>query len=544
MLLPLLLVAGLYASTLSINHTEAEDSLWYLRAITYGTLEEQFHPNHLIYNAVNHLFYRGWQLLGYGDTAELPVKVLNISGGLIVLLLIYSLGVRAGLPRGLRYFAMLATAFSYGFWWYSVECETYILPIIFILLSVHRLLLIQQDFAPPRRHVLLGVFNALAILLHQQHLLLVGVVFIGYALIFFVGRRQITWGRFLSRFALYGIVGGGLTLGTYLAVASGVYHRTSLGEIGAWLSSGSQAGGYGYGLSLGSFKAIIGFTRAFVGGHSFFALPGVTALIQRLVPNYQLAEEVFLVKDFPPVKTVTLTALSLVFFVAAGLIIVHLIRRGTPRMIRFDRDHATSRHFLLVLLAAYLTLYALFNVWYLPESIEVWIALAPALTLSIAVLTVPVVRERRMPVYLGLALACLLAVNLWGSVLPQLDRAHDYWYQVNSWFIDNARPGDLVVSGAGYISDGYIAFYAHARVLSTVDAGRDLEHRFQRALTVYKPKRIFISSTVAAPPRNAAALAGQENDFARALFDKLRPDLKPEETDIWQEIYSYTAARQ
>jgi hypothetical protein len=183
LLFALLVVAGLYLATLAVNHGEAEDSTWYADAITRGAPAYQFHPNHLLYNFANRVFFRGWQLLGYGGAAELPAKLLNVAAALAVLALVDSIARRACVSPRLRAVTLLAISSGFGFWWYSVEVETYVLPLVFVLLALRQLLVVAEDFEPLRGHIRLGIYVGLAILLHQQHLVLGLVILAGYAAI-------------------------------------------------------------------------------------------------------------------------------------------------------------------------------------------------------------------------------------------------------------------------------------------------------------------------------------------------------------------------
>ena len=461
-----------------MNHSEAEDSLWYLWAITRAPIEYQFHPNHLLYGFVNWLYYRGWSLLGYGGDAELPVMLLNVAAGLAVLALVYRIAAVAQLQRGLRLAAAAGTACAYGFWRYSVECETYIVPLLFALLALDRLMKIHADFGRVRHHLLLGVFVAMAALFHQQYALLAGVVLVSYLLVLVRQGRVIGLALWAGRLMLCGAVCAIIVAGVHVSVLIAVYGRTTPDAMLAWIFSGSTTGGYGYGFSLSSLKAIFGFGRAFFGGHFMFALPPVIALIKRLVPNFDLSEEVFLVADFEPLRTGLLFWGTIVFL----LCMVYLVGR---RLITYLADRRARREGSPVApgaanfaalsgpLIAYIAIYTIFGVFYLPESVEVWIALIPALMLGAALALHRIWTERSVPPVLGLALVCLFAVNLWGSMLPQTDHIHDYWYQFNAWLLGEARPGDLVVSGAGYVSDGYVTFYSGARVFDArARAGR------------------------------------------------------------------------
>jgi hypothetical protein len=132
------LVAVVYVATRAVNHTEAEDALNYLTTISQSPFRDQFHPNHLLYNAVGFALFRGLQALGYPGSAELPVQLLNIVAGVAALLLTFRLSQRLRVGRRYGLLLTLGVAFSYGFWWYSVEVESYVIPIVFILLSLQQ----------------------------------------------------------------------------------------------------------------------------------------------------------------------------------------------------------------------------------------------------------------------------------------------------------------------------------------------------------------------------------------------------------------------
>lgn len=535
-LLMLIAVGAVYLSTLAVNHSEAEDSLWYLRVITYDTLEYQFHPNHLIYNYVVRLFFRPWQLLGIAHDAERPAQILNVLGGLAVLWLVFRLARRLEFSPGLASLATLTIAFSYGFWWYSVECETYILPILFVLLCLHRCLDLQTRFHETRHHVLLGIWSALAVLFHQQHVLLILVMGIGY--LWLLRRKPARW---LRQVLIYGAVSGVLILGSYVFVAVVVEGRSSLQEVVKWCLSGGRAGGYGYGLTLGSLKALFGLGRAFIGAHFLLAIPAVAQFIQRAIPNYEVAKFVYLVKDQSPILSAVLLALTLTAAGAWGAVAVRLLKcRNNAVSLVAGRALASPRRFAFVLFVAYLVVYGVFNTWYLPESVEVWISLVPIAVLTGGLLLRELSnRSRSVRLLLGVGVACLFVVNLFGSVLPQTTRDNDYWFQASRWLIENTGPGDLVVSGAGYIADGYVAFYAGSKVLTTSSDDGAIAERIEKAVRNYQPTRILISSTVHTPVGKSPAQARANDSPASIFFESIRSRLTLLHADAWQEVYLY-----
>jgi hypothetical protein len=428
-------------------------------------------------------------------------------------------------------------AFSYGFWWYSVECETYIIPIPFILLALYQLLLVERDFLHWRRHLLLATFSAIAVLLHQQHVLLCVVVVLSYCWIYLRSGQVIGWPGFLRRLALYGATCSGIVLAGYLLGATVAGELSSLAEIKDWLFSNVSPGGYGYGLSLSSLKGLLGFARAFIGGHFLFSFPAISGLIQRLVPNYELKEEIFLVKDLSKAEGLILVGLSVLLAMLAVLAAAMLIKQGLAGMRR--SSGVISYPYVLFVLSAYVAVYGLFNLWWVPESIEFWISVVPVSVLIFSLLVVPLAGQRWFRIGMVAFLVCLFTVNLAGSVLPQTDRKHDYWYTFNAWLIGNARRGDLVVSGSGYLSDGYVRFYSGAELLPTLEPGEDLARRFESFIARHQPNRIFFSSTVYSPPREFINRTYLDVDSSRGFFTEVRQNLKLVHEDPWQQVFLY-----
>ena len=531
-------VGTIYFLTPANNHAEAEDSVWYLKAITFDAFPDQFHPNHLLFQPVNYLFYHAWKLLGYAASAGLPVRVLNVAAALGSLWLVYRILASLKVPLFARYFAVIGTAFSYGFWWYTVEAQSNLLPMVFVLLTLHRLMLIREDPLNIRHAVLLGIYSGAAMLLHQQHLLLLGVSLLGYVGVFWQRRRTIPGFRFLERVLIYGATCGVLFCGVYLGAAVLGKGLHDLNGLRSWMTSGSVPGGFGYGLSLESMKAVLGAGRALVGGHFVFAFPAMSGLVQRLIQNYELRDKMFLVKDFSPLRSGLLAALTLTLGALIVAAFVHLLRQGRPGS---TEDAGTgARRFAFWLLGEYLLLYALFNLYWLPESIEFWVCLTPVAYMVVALLLAPASGRPAVRAGMGAFLACLFLVNLFGSVLPQTDLRHDYWYTFDSWLLNNSGPGDLVVSGAGYIPDGYVEFYSGAKVLPTTVTDKNLQDRFEWAIRYYRPSRIILSSSVLSP-RELRGHTRLDPAPARQFFAGIMPHLTLLHSDSWQDIYLYSA---
>jgi hypothetical protein len=541
LLIVLSTIAAIYFLTLSVNHNEAEDSLHYLSSISYGPLSEQFNPDHLLYNFINYIFFHLWRLLGYEGNAEFLAKFINIIAALSVLWLLYIIASKLKFPVFLKYFCIISVTFSYGFWWYSVECETYIIPIIFILLCFHRLILIRENFFNLANHLFLGAFNALAILFHKQHTLLVVIIFLGYILIFYENQKKITWKKFISMIIIYTAVCGFTVLLSYLLVAVFIQGYFKFNDIANWamhLSAISEDIGW----HIYDFpKGVIGFCRNFIGGHYIFYFSMFSELLKRTIPSsFTLKWEIFLIKDFSILKIIFLYVLTLTEFFLVLYIIFQIIKNRSLRLIRSsesDLSHLSS--FMIIILAGYFLVYSLFNVFFTrPQILEVWISLGPIVFLILGLLTIPLIHKTRIRISLGIMLLCLFLINLFGSVLPQTDREHDYYYKLNSWLIENCKPGDLVVSGLDYFSDGYVRFYSGARIFSFIESGPTVEEKFREIVALYKPKKIYFTSIVYPPFKE---YKGRRLDISSAekLLSKLSKYFALVHSDSYQKIFLY-----
>ncbi|KPJ67940.1 hypothetical protein AMJ44_07055 [candidate division WOR-1 bacterium DG_54_3] len=543
----LFVIALVYLSTLSVNHSEAEDSLYYLMDISRGSLADQVHPNHILYNLINFLFLNFWKLLGYEGGPELPVKLVNIIGSLFSLLLVYLLATGLRFHIILRYFCVFAIAFSCGFWWYSVECETYILPIVFVLLCLRQLMQIQIEFFRPANHLLLAVFYAIAILFHQQHALLGVPIIISYFLIFYFHRDKITPKVFFSRIILYILVCSLLVLVSYFIVALLVKRLTTYDQIANWAQGWMNKRPIKLGYwSIGStVLGSIGFLRTFIGGHFLFSFESFSNFLQKNLPSFMLKEEIFLVRDLNLFQSISLSLASLCIVLALIWIIINISKaRFLTRSMSCETDSDRLRFFITLLLL-YLLTYSLFNIWWEPQNVEHWISIVPASVLVFALFTNRIIHKLEIKVGIIIIAICLFFVNLIGSILPQTKQYNDYWYVFNSWFIENCNAKDVVLSGSGVISDGYVKYYSEAKVISIFPDpdDRPIEKKFQEFLHYQKPERILFSSTVYSPPEEYRQKFDIDYSAANGFFQRSRTYLTLLHCDSWQEIYLYNKDR-
>lgn len=133
------------------------DSLSYAKSVKYGL--NIFHSHHLLYVPIGMLFDRFFGVFGSADTL-LHLKTMNSTFGLATLGLTLRFLQKKQVEHAPLFVLMMA--FSFGFWRFAIEAETYIIPIFFSLWGTFYVLEKQKTG-------MAGLLLAFAVLIHQIH---------------------------------------------------------------------------------------------------------------------------------------------------------------------------------------------------------------------------------------------------------------------------------------------------------------------------------------------------------------------------------------
>jgi hypothetical protein len=476
----------IYLLTLSGNHTEAEDALRYLYDIRSGDVAAIFNSYHLAYGWYGWLGYHAALLLGYGGGPLLPVQVLNALTGALGIAVLWVL-LRTVVPgRAAAGCGLLA--FSYGYWWYSVEVEVYILSAVLLICSLSLAYRVAMNPAW-KSCALLGATHGFAVLAHNTNVLFVTVT----AVALLYASRTLPLRSVVRLVLVYAGAGIVVVAPTYvLAMAASGLQTPE--EVYEWLLPPRQGVPYGVWESSNVPKALVGIGRALVGGHFAFSLDPVHEIVDDGFSDKNLREELFLVRDFPEWLALLLLALIVVLALAFSLHVLAGLLGGTSLD---DRGRL-----LAILCAAWLVPYVPFFAWWEPQNIEFWIApwipLAILFALGFSTRVHPPRRGFTLPPA-GVIIVILFCVNLWGSVWPQHDPEDDYWRVRTSWYEHNALPSDLGVT-AGALAERYVRYFGPREVINvetvfpkhagTADAISALRNRLKGA----HPRRVLFSS--------------------------------------------------
>lgn len=532
----LLAIGIIYASTLAVNHSEAEDSLNYLVITRDGSVIDLFHPHHLLFHIFNRGIYLLWGLVGFNGSPEVPMEMNNVVAGLAGLGLIYAIARRIGMSFQLSLASMVAVASSYSYWWYSVEAETYLLPIPFILLSAYQFIALVESQFEGKRFSGLGITLAMATLFHQQHVLLVLLMPISIFIMWLQLRRDIAFLTVVRDVAIMLGVSSVIIVVPYLLVATIVHGNLDLSSIIDWTRSYQKIGMYTPWALSSPIKAIVGMGRSIWGLNPIYKFSWFQDFFTQAFPLKLLIEEQFLASHM----AIYQVWISLVSFGISVLMAIGLITRKILHSSKSSQaTHPSNMKAAFIAFAVPLFIvYSVFNTLWEPQNIEFWIAPLPFLVLALAAWIVRSQWDLSGRVLTWIFVASLAIGNLVGSVLPQTSHDGDFWYQANRYLIDNTRPGDQVIVDGGYLPMSYLKFYSNATVIPAAGVNPGV---LLLKIQEYKSGRMLISSRVFDPlPQikyqleHAVGVLPEKN-----LLTELADRLQVVSTNFYQTIWIY-----
>src|SRR5262245_28012663 len=156
-----------YAATLSPNLAAAHDAVVYMNLIDGS--EPAFHPHHLLFAPLAQLWIAALRHLGVGAESSRLVALLDACAGAAGLAVVYALlRRRAEFGPAFAGVVTLCAGASFGFWFYSVSVEVYMLPLALVLAALY---VLGGRGSLERRFAAAGALHGAAVLFHQLHVL-------------------------------------------------------------------------------------------------------------------------------------------------------------------------------------------------------------------------------------------------------------------------------------------------------------------------------------------------------------------------------------
>lgn len=484
------LVLVLYLGTLSKHYSEGEDSASYVIAASRPVRPVQVvHPNHLAYIGSNRLVYALARAAGYSGDPSLPMKVVSAVSGALALAIMMMIMRRLGVDGRLASTWAVITALCYGYWSYSTQAETYTLPLPFLLLGV--LTVVQLGDGPFSTGAFagLGVYNALTTLFQQMHIINYPLMIIAVVAIWYRRRQEVPAARLVTGLMVFSAVSAAIVGGAYFAAALGPMGLRDLSAIITWSKGHGNEGPFSPVRWTNPLVSLIAIGHTIIGGHFLFGFDGFYEAFVRRFPHKLLIEERYLAVQLPVFLRLACVAASVTVIVSGLAFLAPVLtarQRRNPEGVPPMRIFAAN-----VIVWPMLGFAFVFNTIMEPTTIEWWVAPLPLAAIGLASLQArrPSCRGRWVA---GAFLAVsLLVANGAGSIIPQSDLRADYWYQANAFLIRTARPGDVILTDGGFISDSYLKLYTGATVLSVHQLP---PAELERVVTGPHTGRVWVSS--------------------------------------------------
>ncbi|HKR60964.1 MAG TPA: hypothetical protein VJS64_14685 [Pyrinomonadaceae bacterium] len=222
------------------------------------------HPNHLTYNLLGYVFYRALRALGFDLRAITALQILNGILAAVCAFIFYWI-----LKQTLRsiYWATTLTvlfAFSATWWKFATDADSYIVSILFLLISFYLILPGKRT-----RPLLVAFTFTAAMLFHQLAVLFYPVVVAG---LFFQARSQGTSnfvGPLSFSIVAFAVTGAAYCVAYYLI--TGTFHFQRFVQ---WTTSYSPDVNFSFNLWNNFFYSARGHGRLFLGGR-FNAIEGL-----------------------------------------------------------------------------------------------------------------------------------------------------------------------------------------------------------------------------------------------------------------------------
>ncbi|MDQ3929194.1 MAG: glycosyltransferase family 39 protein, partial [Chloroflexota bacterium] len=159
------------------------DGISYVRDIG-KPLAALFLPHHLVYEPTLLAMLNLWRAVGYTGYADVPGEMLSSLAGAGGLGLFFAISRRCTGSNPISILTTLALALTYGYWFYSVEVDIYVLPLFFLLATAWLYLqALSHKRLPAYIFVFMGIAHAVGVLYHQAALLAAPAFALGIVLL-------------------------------------------------------------------------------------------------------------------------------------------------------------------------------------------------------------------------------------------------------------------------------------------------------------------------------------------------------------------------
>jgi len=491
------LLLGVYALTAPQNHSEAEDVYQFAKVVEQGNFADQAGVNRVLALPLFSIAYKGAQLIGYSGRAFPFMIFLNRLLAVASLLLFYRIlggmtSAPPALPKGSQsspkasglqptasvpILGTLLLAFSYGFWRYANEAETYVLASIFVLGA-------WCLVAKGNWRLAIGC-SAIGVLVHLLNLIPLLLIIPLYYLF----SRE--WKRALAHGAATALL-----VGIGYAVC---FRFLDWGELGAQHHSAEAGLGFANLLRSG-----VAFGQCLISGNFLFGFEEFRELLTQFFPSRMLGEEFFMAEHMPAwipwAGCVSVLAVMGVGFAGGGLFVARRNVDDASCFVTKEREPKAPGlrpNVFLLSCVVWLLLYLVAVLRTESGSPELWI---------MALIPFWLVAGRWIKGRWAWGWVVLLfAHNLIAGLLPVMSEKTDYHAAKGKWLVENSTADDLVLTSYEPIMIFYLDYFTSAKIASSGSVTlEEIQHRLESCEGEVYALSNFFQPLVSMEERNPA----------------------------------------
>ena len=388
----------IYIAFISEIPSLTHDSITYANEIENDELV--FHPHHLLYHALSLYWYKLLLILGIGGTALAKIASLNSLFGAAGISLIYII-LRKDMGMNVLNSLLISgiAGFSFGYWFYSINVEVYIIPLIFILMSIH---LYNQK----SNITLIALFSAVAALFHQIHILF-GITLM---ITFFV-RNKYT----LRQIAFFSIAYFLVIAIPYILVMS-YLNISSFDDISYWLTKYHHEVNSWNDISFSMIvKDLVGFTRSLVSTYGMFRIEIITDALNSFFPDKNFDNEIYLLRNISAFSVISYMIFTVFFYILYVYSLIYTLLK-IPKMIKKDE---------VLIIIITIAVYSIFFSFWDSANVEFWI---PQSTLLWLLIGYAFLSKRK---YIGMfMLMIVFIINFIWAIIPANNIKNDHYYAI------------------------------------------------------------------------------------------------------------------
>ena len=417
------------------NHSEAEDAFEYARMIEQESGRTLYHPHHLTYLPLQQALYRGAKSLGYEGRSYPLAQSISMISGAISLLFFFAIVRRISKTENDR-LAFIATAgllFSYGFMRYACEVEIYLPAMAAALGAIYCSLRRVEKGHCGGPAILWSVF-ALSL-----HITTAAVVLGVIPLIYWMVQKNKSQA---FKHVIMVCLGIGLIYGAVIKTYGLAKPNAAVTNEG--------------GLHLASLgKGAVGLGQTMLSGNFIFSQDYAVKEMKKRFPYRVFDEELFMAKTMP----MWLQAVAPVTFIAAliGLILIALFF-----IFRIFFKATIYREPLFWISGVWLVGTALPTLWVEPANPELWILSIPAIWMLFFVLIDHANITRKTQTRLTFVILLFGLHNVLIGMGMINSREGDYNFKKAEWVLQQAAPGDTVLTADSFVFTFYLNYWSPA----------------------------------------------------------------------------------